>query len=410
MQYGLIGEHLGHSFSKEIHEKLSPCSYEIREIAREDLPRFLTERDFLGINVTIPYKETVIPWLDQISDEARAIGAVNTIVCREGRLYGYNTDYFGLAALAAKVGIGFEGRKVLILGAGGSAKMADAVARDQGAASVIHAVRHPRESGQIPLSSLGTGQDFEVLINCTPVGMFPNEEDSAVRLDHFPQLEGVLDLVYNPLRTELVLEAQSRGIPAEGGLYMLVAQAIKAREYFDGTPLSPTVADSLFEGLERAKRNLVLIGMPASGKSTIARMLSKHSGRPFVDTDELIVERAGKPIPRIFAEDGESAFRRLESEVIQALSLQNGLLISTGGGAILDPQNVRRLKRNGLLCRIDRRLDQLSPSADRPLASDLKKMQRIYESRKAAYEAATELVIDNNGPLSETLQQLEFLI
>ena len=407
MEYGLIGEHLGHSFSKDIHEKLSPFPYELREIAREELPAFLKNPGFKGINVTIPYKEAVIPFLDFIAPEAEKIGAVNTLVRRDGRLCGYNTDYFGFAALADRTGIRFEGRQVLILGAGGAAKTVAAVARDRGAASVTHAVRHPKEPGQRTLGSLGTDEPYEIVVNCTPVGMFPNEEETPVGLSGFPQLAGVLDLIYNPLRTNLILDAEARGIPAACGLYMLVEQAVKARSYFDGEDLPDAVGETIHDALRKAKRNLVFIGMPSCGKSTLGRRLAERCGRPFIDTDERIVARAGKPIPRIFAEDGEDAFRRLEAEVIRDLSARTGLILATGGGAILDPQNVRRLKRNGLLCRIDRSLERLTPTGDRPLSRDLGALKALYEQRKEAYARATEVCIDNNGPLEESLRQAE---
>ena len=397
--------------------------------------------------MTIPYKEAVLPLLDFVSPEARQIGAVNTIVNRDGRLFGYNTDYFGFSALADRLGIDFKGKRVLILGAGGAAKTVAAVAADRSAASVTHAVRRPKAPGQIPLSSLGSESSYkdvipgwtgDLAVNCTPAGMFPLEEERIIDLGALPQLEGAIDLIYNPLRTDLILDALSRGVPAEGGLYMLVAQAVKAREYFDGIPgpagddtlrtgddslrdgddtLGSVMAgsdrpspDDVFDALLKAKRNIVLIGMPASGKSTIGKALSEKTGRPFADTDSLIVQKAGKPIPQIFAEEGEAAFRALESDVIRELSPRTGLIIATGGGAILDPQNVRRLSRNGLLCFIRRDPERLQVTADRPLSSSREAMQALYESRREAYRRATERVIDNNGSLEEALRQFDALI
>ena len=453
MEYELIGERLGYSFSKEIHEKLSPCSYELREIAREDLDNFLKQKEFLGINVTIPYKEAVLPYLDEIAPEARSIGAVNTIVRDGDRLRGFNTDYYGFLALAEKAGIDFAGREVLILGAGGAAKTVHAVATDRGAARITHAVRTPKAPGQVGLGELKPGSGYEIIVNCTPVGTHPRDEESPVDLGLFPRLKGVLDLVYNPLRTRLVLDAQERGIPAEGGLYMLVAQAVQARRFFDASldtdrcpaeppastwapsaaadklsaqrmtpdarmdeahcrrqPAGPDSVSTLFNDILGSKRNLVLIGMPSSGKTTLGQALADRSARPFFDTDRLIVEKAGKPIPRIFAEDGEPAFRQIEAEVIRDLSQRNGLVIATGGGAILNPDNVRRLRHNGLICRIDRDLERLSPSSDRPLASDLEKMRALYQKRREAYLRATDCRIDNNGPLEDALAQLQALI
>ena len=459
MEYGLIGEHLSYSYSKDIHERLSPCAYELRELPREGLDAFLREAPFLGINVTIPYKEAVLPYLSWISPEARAIGAVNTIVKRNGRLLGYNTDYFGLKALAARAGVTFRSRRVLILGAGGAAKCARALAQDEGAVSVTHAVRNPREPGQIRLDSLGPDCNCEILINCTPVGVSPNEEDCPADLKSLPCLKGVLDLIYNPLRTNLILDAQEAGIAAEGGLYMLVAQAVAARRVFDGIPGQagkgvleipgqagddedvmagndrPSIhgddtvmagqpgadvdvmagsdrpsVDACYNALYRAKRNLVLTGMPTSGKSTLARLVAGKTGRRVVDTDTLIPEKAGKSIRQIFAEDGEARFRAWESEVIGELSRQTGLVIATGGGAVLDWQNVRRLRRNGTILYIQRDLERLTATADRPLSSDRTALEALYERRKAAYERAAEVIIDNNGSLGDSLRQIEALI
>ena len=300
---------------------------------------------------------------------------------------------------------------MLILGAGGAAKCAHALAVDEGAVSVTHAVRNPREAGQIRLDAIDPDNDYEVLVNCTPVGVTPNEEDCPTDLRLFPRLAGVLDLIYNPLRTNLVLDAQEAGIPAEGGLYMLVAQAVAARSLFDGTELDlAETTGRVFQHLYKAKRNLVLTGMPSSGKSTLGRLLAEKSGRRFVDTDDLIPEKAGKSIPQIFAENGEACFRAWESEVIQTLAQETGLVIATGGGAVLDGQNVRRLRRNGTILYLKRDLERLTATADRPLSSDRSALEALYERRKEAYERAAEIIVDNNGSLADSLRQIEPLI
>ncbi len=407
MKYGLIGEHLGHSFSREIHGMLSGEPYELRELSPAELPAFFSARDFEGINVTIPYKEKVIPFLDCVSDEALAIGAVNTVVHRGGKLFGYNTDYFGLRELARSAGVRFEGRKVLILGAGGAAKTAAALARDLGAGSVTHAVRNPRREADIALSEISPENGFEVIINATPAGMFPDCDGRIIDIKTFPRLEGVLDLVYNPLRTNLILDAQEAGIPAEGGLLMLVAQACKAQEFFHDTTLPEGTLRETFEKVLRSKRNIVLVGMPSSGKTTLGRMLSEKTGMRFIDTDILIAEGAGRSIPEIFDAEGEKGFRLRESRVISEVSVLNGAIIATGGGAVLDPANVRRLRRNGTIYLIARDPERLTPTGDRPLSSNREAMRKLYGQRREAYLQAAEKIIDNNGTPEAAIAQFE---
>ncbi|MBQ7575555.1 MAG: hypothetical protein IJT26_03395 [Bacteroidales bacterium] len=407
MKYGLIGEHLGHSFSREVHGMLSGEPYELRELSPAELPGFLAAREFDGINVTIPYKEAVIPHLDYVSDEARAIGAVNTIVKRDGKLFGYNTDYFGLKALAESIGVSLARRSVLILGAGGAAKTAAALARDEGAASVTHAVRTPRREGDIALREIGRNNLYEVIINATPVGMYPDVEGRIIDLSMFHHLRGVLDLVYNPIRTNLVIDAQEAGIPAAGGLMMLVAQAVKAQEFFRGVSFPEGTLQEVFGRLMRSKRNIVLTGMPSSGKSTLGKMLAERTGRLLTDTDELVCRNTGREIPDIFATDGEMEFRRLESEAVRQASCLNASIIATGGGVVLDPANIRRLKRNGRIFFVSRDIDKLVPTDDRPLSRDRGALERLFESRRNAYLASAETIIDNNDTPEAAIAQFD---
>ncbi|MBR5055808.1 MAG: hypothetical protein IKX03_01280 [Bacteroidales bacterium] len=407
MEYGLIGEHLGHSFSKEIHEALSGEEYTLREVAPDELVDFLTKREFRGINVTIPYKEAVLPFIDGISEEAAAIGAVNTIVNRSGKLIGYNTDYFGLKALVARSGITFARRNVLILGAGGAAKTAEALARDLGAGSVTHAVRNPRTEGQIAIGSIDSNNVYEILINATPVGMFPNCEGRIVNLSLFHHLQGVIDLVYNPLRSNLVLDARAAAIPAEGGLLMLVAQAVRAQEIFRDITLPEGTVEEIYAKQMRARSNIVLTGMPSSGKTTLGRMLSERTGRELIDTDEMVRKASGRSIPEIFATDGEMEFRRLECEAIREASALNSVIIATGGGAILDPANIGRLRRNGHIYLVNRDFERLTPTADRPLSQDSETLRRLFEVRRQAYLNAADTIIDNNGSPEEAIAQFD---
>ena len=315
MEFGLIGEHLGHSFSKTIHGMLTDAPYELHELRPDELAAFLAERDFRGINVTIPYKRAVMPHLDGLAPSAFACDAVNCIVNRDGRLTGYNTDYDGFIALASHAGVDFQGARVVILGAGGAASAVAAAARDMGAASVLNACRRPLE-GQLQIAEPETWNDCDIIVNATPVGMYPDWQGKLLDLSIFPHLRGVLDCIYNPLRTRLVLDAQERGIPAGGGLYMLVGQAVRARELFDGRSLPEGACEQVYERILRGKRNIVLTGMPSCGKTTVGRQLAARTGRHYIDIDEVISLQAGMEIPEIFAREGEAGFPHICEQLI----------------------------------------------------------------------------------------------
>ena len=407
MEYGLIGEHLGHSFSKNIHGMLSADPYDLVELERVALEPFLKAADFKGINVTIPYKEAVMPFLDSISKPAMAIGAVNTIVNRDGRLFGYNTDYGGLMEMARNSGIEFRGRSVLILGAGGAAKTAASVASDLGASTVTMSSRHPGP-GQLSLETLARKEypGIHIIINATPVGMYPRNDGRVAPLELFPDLQGVLDCVYNPLRTNLVLDALERGIPAVGGLSMLVYQACLARELFTGETVEREVWDSIQDSISSSKENIVLCGMPSSGKTTIGRALARKTDREVVDTDQLVRSAQGKEIPEIFRTQGEAAFREMETEAIASVAPRQGLIISVGGGAVMNPLNVHLLKMNGRIVFIDRPLELLTPTSDRPLTSDIEKLKAIYAVRRPVYQEAADCVVVNDGTPRQCVEKI----
>lgn len=394
MKYGLIGEKLGHSFSKEVHSLLSDYEYELREIPRDGLDYFMKEADFKAINVTIPYKESVIPYLSYISDEARMIGSVNTIVNREGKLYGYNTDFLGMTAQINKMRLSLTGKKTVILGTGGTSKTSVAVAKSLGASEIITVSRTKKE-GSINYDELMRDHlDAEVIINTTPVGMYPDNSSSPIDIAPFKRLEGVIDAIYNPIRTNLVLDAMERDIKADGGLYMLVAQAVYASEIFLDVKYPKERLDKIFKKIKRKKENIVLIGMPASGKSTVASLLSKELSRDVLDTDRMIVAARKASIPEIFESEGEAAFRDYETTEIANASLHNNIVIATGGGAILRRWNVRMLKQNGVLFFIDRPYEKLVPTHDRPLASDVDAIKKRYEERYPIYVRCADVVID----------------
>ena len=417
MQYGCIGEHLGHSFSAEIHALLADYKYEICEVARDSLDDFMRRRDFCGINVTIPYKQAVIPYLYYVDESAKAIGAVNTVVNRDGRLYGYNTDVYGMTKLINRIGIDMQGKKVAILGTGGTSKTARAVSSALGAREIITVSRRAGDGLASYEDFYSDHADVEVIINTTPCGMYPYADGGADRVatpvdvSRFPALCGVVDAVYNPLRTNLILDARDRGIPSEGGLYMLVAQAVRASEIFLDTVYPDDVCESVYGRILKSKENVVLCGMPSSGKSTVGRLLSERLSRSFVDTDEVIVDVEKCQITDIFRERGEKAFRDIESEAVRAVSEKSGAVIATGGGAILRDENVRRLKRNGRLVFLDRPLSELIPTSDRPLASDREAIEKRYNERYPRYNSVADIVIavdtDACGVADNIIKELE---
>ena len=394
MKYGLIGCPLRHSYSPRVHALLRCPGYELREIRADELPSFLRERDFHFLNVTIPYKQAVLPFLDEVSPAAREIGAVNTIVNRGGRLTGYNTDFSGMTALLRKSSMNPAGKSVLILGTGGTARTAMAVCRAMGAASVRWVSRSGKD-GALTYEEALKCHDTRFIINATPCGMYPSQDGCPIDVNAFPALEGMVDAIYNPLRTRLVQHAMDRGIPACGGLYMLLAQAAEAETLFlGGEPVSPEPA---YRALLTQTCNIVLIGMPGSGKSTVGPLIAGALGREFVDTDEEIVRRTGLDIPSYFRTRGESAFRDVESDVVREVSSRTGLVIATGGGAVLRPENVLSLRQNGRLYHLDRPLPQLLPTEGRPLAGTAESIARLYEARKPVYSAARDVAVAMNG-------------
>ena len=416
MNYGLIGEKLGHSFSKEIHALIDSYDYELKEIASIDLPAFMQQKEFKGINVTIPYKQDVIPFLNSIDKAAEEIGAVNTVVNRDGKLSGYNTDFIGLKRLILSQGLKLDGKKVLILGTGGTSKTARAVAKALNAKTIFTVSRSAKpgdDKGNSISQSVISYQDAaalhndcDIIINTTPCGMFPKIDDSPIDLSPFTKLSGVIDVIYNPLRSQFVLQAQEKKIIAAGGLYMLVQQAIAASEFFFDTTYSDDEADRIYKTILNKKQNIVLVGMPGSGKTTVGKKLAKKLNRKFYDTDVVITEKEGTTPAEIIRTKGEQAFRDIESAVCRELASEQGVIIATGGGAVLHKENVFNLKKNGLLFFIDRPLEAIKPTDDRPLSSSEDKLRQVYEYRYPIYTRETDYHIVSDNILEHTIDKI----
>lgn len=398
---GLIGEKLGHSFSPAIHGKLADYEYRLYELSPEQVGPFLEKKEYDGLNVTIPYKKTVIPYCDELTEAAKSIGSVNTIVKRaDGTLLGHNTDYDGFMWLLKNAGAQVKGKKAVVLGTGGASVTVQAALRNLGAAQVVVISR----SGEENYENIARHSDAKILINATPVGMYPKTGVSPVNLDVFTALEGVFDVVYNPAKTQLLLEAEKRGIPCANGLGMLVAQAKAACERFTGQPIDDEKVYTIKAEMERNTRNVMLIGMPGSGKSTVGAALAESLGRRLVDVDERIVEMAGCSIPEIFAKDGEEGFRQIEHQALCEVSKESGLVIATGGGVVTRPENLDPMRQNSLIVWLLRDT-ALLPKDGRPL-SQTNSLTEMFKVREPLYRAAADCIADNNGSPEDTVKQI----
>ncbi len=398
--YGLLGRKLGHSWSAPIHRELGCDSYRLIELEPEELEEFLRRPDIGGLNVTIPYKKAVMDFCDVIDDTALAIGSINTIVCRDGRLYGYNTDAAGFVWMAERAGISFAGKKIVVLGSGGASVTAQTMTRLGGAQQVVVISR----SGEDNYENLSRHADADIVVNTTPVGMYPHTGEAPVDLRSFPNCSGALDVVYNPRRTALILQAEELGIPCSDGLPMLVRQAVAAEEHFFSRAIPGSENERILAKLRREMTNIVLIGMPGSGKSSVGARLAELTGREAVDLDALIAQKAGMSIPDIFAGQGEAAFRTLEREVTAEAGKLTGKIILTGGGVVKDRRNYAPLRQNGRIYHLLRDLDLL-PTEGRPL-SQTTKLTAMWEERRPMYESFRDAAIDNNGAMEDTVQTI----
>ena len=399
MRVGLIGDPLGHSFSPRLHAAFGTADYELHPIPAEALPAFFRERAFEGVNVTIPHKIAVIPLLDELHPSAEECGAVNTVVNRGGKLTGYNTDIFGMSFALAHAGISLSGRHVVILGSGGTSHTARALAKREGAASVTVVSR----SGEVNYSNIAEFTETEIVINTTPVGMFPHADASPVDLTVFPRLKGVFDAVFNPLRTRLIEQAENLGVPVASGLLMLTAQAkaasilFRGGDYSEPSPASEVGAEILnvWREVTAELTNIVLIGMPSSGKTTVGTLLAERLRRPLIDTDAETERRTGKTVPELFAEGGEENFRKEERLTVSECARRTGVIIATGGGAPMFPENRAALAGNGFVVLILRDTEKLD-TAGRPLSRDLDTLKAMYKVRMPVYKAFADAEAVNN--------------
>lgn len=413
MKYGLIGEHLGHSFSKQIQtriaeiENVKDYDYQLVELDKEEFKEFMEKKDFKGINVTIPYKKDVIPYLDEMDESAKAIGAVNTIINVDGKLKGYNTDFGGFLYMVKAHNVHMEGKKVLIIGNGGACAAVKAVCKHENAKDIV-IVSRSANRGAIAYDEMYTSHlDADIVVNTSPVGMFPNIVNAPIDVSWFHKLECVLDVVYNPILTRLCFEAQEADIKRVIGLEMLIAQAKYTFEIFENMSFDDSIIDEIKKEMLKDRCNIVLIGMPSAGKTTIGKMLEEKLGKEFFDLDDMIIAKAGKSIPEIFQESGETGFRAIETEVAIEASKMNNKIIATGGGVVKHKVNMDFLRLNGITIFIDRDIDKLiSSDPNRPLSSSKQALQQMYKERYPLYQKYAAYIAVNNANIEETVDDI----
>lgn len=399
--YGLIGEKLGHSFSPAIHGKLADYEYRLIELRPEELGEFLEHGDFDGLSVTMPYKKAVMSYCKTLTPQAQRIGSVNTIVRQpDGILLGHNTDYDGFLYLLRSAGAEVEGKKALVLGTGGASLTVHTVLQDLGAGEIVSISR----SGPNNYENLDRHADAQIIVNATPVGMYPKTGISPVDLSLFPKLEGVFDLIYNPAKTQLLLDAEKRGLCWNNGLGMLVAQAKAAAERFLDAAIPDARVAEITREMEQNTRSLMLVGMPGCGKTTVGQRLAERLGRKLVDTDALIEEQAGCSIPEMFASRGEEAFRQLEHQVLCQVGKESGLVVATGGGIVTRPENLDPLRQNSTVIFLRREVDKL-PTDGRPI-SQSSDLTELYRRRLPLYEGAADWTVDNHTTVEDAVSEI----
>ncbi len=403
MEYGLIGERISHSYSKDIHETLGGYTYDICDLSQDIFDAFMKEKSFKAINVTIPYKEKVIPYLDHISSDAKAMHSVNIVINKDNKLYGYNSDITGIIETFSHYNVDVKGKTVLVLGSGGASKTIVYTLNKLEAKKVL-VVSREKGKADITYDQISNYySDIDMVINATPNGMYHRDYKRLIELDKFTKLIVVFDLIYNPLKTPLLIEAESLGIKAIGGIYMLIAQAVDAMRYFKEIELKKEEVDKYLSKLVKEKLNIVLIGMPTCGKSTIAKKISKVLNRPYIDIDSYVEEKNNINIPEYIKEFGEDKFRDLETLAVKDLKDLRSYIISTGGGVITRDINMRYLKENSIIFFIDRPLKLLYPSSDRPLSSDTEALKKKYTERIDLYKKYSDYIIKNDRDINDVV-------
>ena len=408
MRYGLIGEKLGHSFSKDIHERIADYTFDLIPLSKEEFKTFMEKKEFTALNVTIPYKKDVIPYLDEMDEHAKAIGAVNTIVNRDGKLKGYNTDFTGFLYMVKKHNVHMEGKKVLIIGNGGASAAIQAVVQHELAGSMVIVDVVPG-NGAISYDEMFSSHlDAEIIINTSPIGMYPRIGNAPIDISMFHKCEAVLDVIYNPILTRLCFEAQEMDIKRVNGLEMLIAQAKQSVEFFLDKSIDDQIIDDIYQDMLRERCNIVLIGMPSAGKTTIGKMLENRMQKEFIDLDDIIIKKAGKSIPEIFEESGEAGFRAIETEAAIEVSKLNNKIIATGGGTIKHKVNMDYLRQNGITIFIDRDVDKLiSSDPNRPLSKSTDALEKMHAERLPLYQKYAAYVAVNNSDIESTVTEIE---
>lgn len=408
MRYGLIGEKLGHSFSKDIHERIADYTFDLIPLEKDDFKDFMERKEFAAINVTIPYKKDVIPYLDEMDEHAKAIGAVNTIVNTNGKLKGYNTDFTGFLYMVKKHNVHMANKKVLIIGNGGASAAIQAVVKHEQAKEIL-IVDVVKGNGAITYDEMFCNHlDAQVIINTSPIGMYPRIGNAPIDITMFHMCEAVMDVIYNPILTRLCLEAKERGIKHVNGLEMLIGQAKQAVEFFLNKKIPDDVIDEIYQDMLHERCNIILIGMPSAGKTTIGKMLAQRMNKEFVDLDDAIIKKAGMSIPEIFKLSGEAGFRVIETEVSIELAKCNNKIIATGGGTVKHKVNMKYLRQNGITIFIDRDINKLiSSDPNRPLSSSREALQQLYTERSSLYREYASYIAVNNSDMEETVNDIE---